>query len=92
MQPGASTRHDASLTHILDASKLIGDQPRLTHESMAGVYANVRLGYQEALRKYRGLCHHSASHEHAISFLFHSGFADRRSHNVQGNAFPEAPS
>ena len=93
-QLSASTRHDAFHNPATDASWPTRDPPRLNRGSKVRarvVNQSVPLG---GPRRCHGSCLHSASHEHAISFLFHrnGSLVRHRNHSAKGNAFPMAPS
>ena len=90
-QLSAATRYDAFATLSTDVSWPANDQPRLNRGSKVWARLMIRSGDRVGPRRYHESCLHSASREHAISFLFHGG-CHRRNHSDQGNAFPMAPS
>ena len=90
----AATRRDAFHNPATDASWPTRDPPRLNRGLKVRARVAIRSVLLGGLRRYRGWYLHSASHEHAISFLFHrnGSLVGRRNHSAKENAFPMVPS
>ena len=93
-QLSAATRHDAFHNPATDASWPTRDPPRLNRGLKVRARVLIRSVLLARPRRYRGSCLHSASHEHAISFLCHmnGSLVRHRIHSAKGNAYPMAPS